>query len=308
MVKESAQYDNYLDKEGRIKDEYKATLDKFTEDGEEFASVLPEIPKSDAELEGNYKHLIVHIQDLDSFKDLCEKLGQYIDTKQTSTYFPLADPNTNFFGDTYEQPITIADTSRMVAKPKRQPQPRTDLSRENRYSLHWQNMPSFNQPQIESYRSITIKIRTEEAYKELQNRLGESYNDKTKAIWHPRKVFPKNFNLRWIQPDRHDLPKYPMYIVSKTRYDSMITSKSFNRMKIPHYIVIEPQEKTQYEEALEKFGLTYAELLVAPFSNHGDGPGRARNWAWDHSIELGATSHWVFDDNIADFYRLHENQ
>ena len=41
MVKESAQYDNYLDKEGRIKDEYKATLDKFTEDGEEFASVLP---------------------------------------------------------------------------------------------------------------------------------------------------------------------------------------------------------------------------------------------------------------------------
>jgi len=196
----------------------------------------------------------------------------------------------------------------MVAKPKRQPQPRTDLSRENRYSLHWQNMPSFNQPQIESYRSITIKIRTEEAYKELQNRLGESYNDKTKAIWHPRKVFPKNFNLRWIQPDRHDLPKYPMYIVSKTRYDSMITSKSFNRMKIPHYIVIEPQEKTQYEEALEKFGLTYAELLVAPFSNHGDGPGRARNWAWDHSIELGATSHWVFDDNIADFYRLHNNQ
>jgi hypothetical protein len=308
MVKESAQYDNYLDKEGRIKDEYKATLDKFTEDGEEFASVLPEIPKSDAELEGNYKHLIVHIQDLDSFKDLCEKLGQYIDTKQTSTYFPLADPNTNFFGDTYEQPITIADTSRMVAKPKRQPQPRTDLSRENRYSLHWQNMPSFNQPQIESYRSITIKIRTEEAYKELQNRLGESYNDKTKAIWHPRKVFPKNFNLRWIQPDRHDLPKYPMYIVSKTRYDSMITSKSFNRMKIPHYIVIEPQEKELYEKALEKFGLTYAELLVAPFSNHGDGPGRARNWAWDHSIELGATSHWVFDDNIADFYRLHNNQ
>ena len=49
-------------------------------------------------------------------------------------------------------------------------------------------------------------------------------------------------------------------------------------------------------------------LLVAPFSNHGDGPGRARNWAWDHSISLGATSHWVFDDNISDFYRLNENK
>ena len=49
-------------------------------------------------------------------------------------------------------------------------------------------------------------------------------------------------------------------------------------------------------------------LLVAPFSNHGDGPGRARNWAWDHSISIGATSHWVLDDNISDFYRLHNNE
>ena len=48
--------------------------------------------------------------------------------------------------------------------------------------------------------------------------------------------------------------------------------------------------------------------MVAPFSNHGDGPGRARNWAWDHSIHLGAKKHWVLDDNISDFYRLHQNQ
>ena len=45
-----------------------------------------------------------------------------------------------------------------------------------------------------------------------------------------------------------------------------------------------------------------------PFSNHGDGPGRARNWCWDHSISLGATRHWVLDDNISRFLRLHENK
>jgi len=100
-----------------------------------------------------------------------------------------------------------------------------------------------------------------------------------------------------------------MYIVSKGRHESMYTSRSLSRMRIPHYIVIEPQDYDDYDSALDVFGIRdYVTLLVAPFSNHGDGPGRARNWAWDHSISIGATSHWVFDDNISDFYRLHENQ
>ena len=104
-------------------------------------------------------------------------------------------------------------------------------------------------------------------------------------------------------------PKYPVYIVSKGRADTMITSRSLTRMKVPHYIIIEPQDEADYEQAKINFGLTdYVTLLVAPFSNHGDGPGRARNWAWDHSISIGADAHWVLDDNISDFYRLHRNE
>lgn len=104
-------------------------------------------------------------------------------------------------------------------------------------------------------------------------------------------------------------PRWPVYIVSKGRSDSMITSRSLSRMKVPHSIVVEPQDYEPYQKALEKFNLLpYASLIVAPFSNHGDGPGRARNFAWDHSISIGAKYHWVMDDNIADFYRLHQNQ
>lgn len=104
-------------------------------------------------------------------------------------------------------------------------------------------------------------------------------------------------------------PRYPVYIVSKGRADSMITSRSLSRMKVPHTIVIEPQDEPAYAAALSKFNLLpYASLLIAPFSNHGLGSGPARNFAWDHSISIGAKSHWVMDDNIADFYRLHENQ
>ena len=104
-------------------------------------------------------------------------------------------------------------------------------------------------------------------------------------------------------------PKHPVYIISKGRSESMLTSRSLARMKVPHYIAIEPQDEDLYEAALDKFNIRpYVTLLIAPFSNHGDGPGRARNWCWDHSIIIGAEKHWVLDDNIADFYRLHKNK
>jgi len=104
-------------------------------------------------------------------------------------------------------------------------------------------------------------------------------------------------------------PRHPIYIVSKNRSDSMFTSRSLSRMKVPHNIVIEPQDFDSYNKALDNFQIRdYVTLLVAPFSNHGDGPGRARNWAWDHAISQNAEYHWVMDDNISDFYRLHKNQ
>lgn len=104
-------------------------------------------------------------------------------------------------------------------------------------------------------------------------------------------------------------PTYPIYIPSKGRHDSMITSKSLTRMKVPHYVVVEPQEVEQYEQALENFNLKeYATVLELPFSNLGLGSYPARNWLWDHSISIGADKHWCVDDNIADFYRLNRNQ
>jgi hypothetical protein len=103
-------------------------------------------------------------------------------------------------------------------------------------------------------------------------------------------------------------PEHPVYIISKGRHESMFTSRSLARMKVPHYIAIEPQDEERYEEALDIFDIRqYVTLLIAPFSNHGDGPGRARNWCWDHSISIGADSHWVLDDNINDFYRYNNN-
>ena len=97
-------------------------------------------------------------------------------------------------------------------------------------------------------------------------------------------------------------PKYPVYIVSKGRAKTGTTRKSLDRMGVPYQIAVEPQDYDDYAAEVGE-----SKLLLLPFSNHGDGPGRARNWVWEHSISQGAKRHWVLDDNIDDFYRLHKN-
>ena len=111
-------------------------------------------------------------------------------------------------------------------------------------------------------------------------------------------------------------PKYPIYIVSKGRWESRLTSKSLERMKVPYYIIVEEQEYEKYINTISK-----EKVLILPpeyqanydvFNDDigkgkGVGPGAARNFAWDHSIDLGEKKHWVLDDNIYDFYRLNRN-
>lgn len=97
-------------------------------------------------------------------------------------------------------------------------------------------------------------------------------------------------------------PEYPIYIISKGRWESRLTSKALERMEVPYHIVIEPQEFDDYAAVIDK-----AKIFTLPFSNLGKGSIPARNWVWEHSIELGAKRHWILDDNIRDFYRLNYN-
>lgn len=111
-------------------------------------------------------------------------------------------------------------------------------------------------------------------------------------------------------------PRYPLYIVSKGRHETRLTSRALHAMGVEHYIVVEDQEHDLYAARID----SSARLLVLdrryqreydPCDELGDskgkGPGPARNFAWEHSIGLGATSHWVMDDNIDGFFRLNRN-
>jgi hypothetical protein len=98
-------------------------------------------------------------------------------------------------------------------------------------------------------------------------------------------------------------PIYPVYIISKDRWESRLTSKALEKMSVPYHIVVEPQEYDQYASVIDP-----ARIFVLPFSNLGQGSIPARNWVWEHAISIGAERHWVLDDNIDNFVRLNRNQ
>lgn len=109
--------------------------------------------------------------------------------------------------------------------------------------------------------------------------------------------------------------KYPIYIVSKGRWDTRQTSKALESMGVPYFIVVEAQEYMNYSSVISP-----EKIIILPQkyldeydtcddlgSTKSKGPGAARNFCWEHSISLGAERHWVMDDNIASFNRLNRN-
>lgn len=86
-------------------------------------------------------------------------------------------------------------------------------------------------------------------------------------------------------------------------------------MGIPHYIIVEENEKKLYEDN------TTANIIVLPTSylseydtcdelgdSKSKGPGAARNFAIDHSSHNGFKRHWVLDDNLDAFHYLNRNE
>lgn len=96
------------------------------------------------------------------------------------------------------------------------------------------------------------------------------------------------------------------------------TSRHLSEQGTKHFVVVEDSEFEQYSAALygslatvlvldDRFKREYETCDDLGLSR-STGPGPARNFAWNYAIDMGAEYHWVMDDNIRGFYRLHENK
>jgi len=110
-------------------------------------------------------------------------------------------------------------------------------------------------------------------------------------------------------------PEYPVYIISKGRWKTRLTSKALERINVPYYIVVEAHERDDYASVIDP-----TKVLILPTEylrdydtcdnmneTLGKGSGAARNFCWDHSLANGFKRHWLMDDNIASFNRLNRN-
>ena len=111
------------------------------------------------------------------------------------------------------------------------------------------------------------------------------------------------------------LPRYPFYIPSKGRWETRMTVKALDSMRVPYLLVIEDQEFDSYASVVDKKKLLILDKSYQKKYDTCDklgltksiGPGAARNFIWDHSIKNGYAWHWVMDDNIARFFRYNKN-
>lgn len=93
--------------------------------------------------------------------------------------------------------------------------------------------------------------------------------------------------------------KYPLYVISKGRFENCLTANFLIKDQVPFTLVVEPQEYDQYRAI-------YPDIIIAtlPFSNLGLGSYPARNWVWEDSIQKGFKKHWILDDNIRGVRKL----
>lgn len=131
------------------------------------------------------------------------------------------------------------------------------------------------------------------------------------------KVLPTTRSMWFPERPKHDLEgmmyvvdepvktKYPIYILSKGRWEQRHTSKTLEEMNVDYKIVVEPQEYEEYSKVISK-----DKILILPdeYLNKDQGGIPCRNFIWEHSVQQGHKSHWIIDDNIEGFFRWNRNK
>lgn len=98
--------------------------------------------------------------------------------------------------------------------------------------------------------------------------------------------------------------RYPIYIISKGRWESRLTSKALEAIDVDYRIVVEPSEYDNYASVISSNKIL---KLPSNFSELKSGGIPVRNWVWEHSLSNGDKRHWILDDNIRAFRRYNND-
>jgi len=179
----------------------------------------------------------------------------------------------------------------------------------------WVGMPEYDHRNLEPWRSIKVHFRNEDDWQAFSRLVEQRLPIGQNSIWYPKAEIGHYADKRYATESKIG-PRYPIYIVSKGRWEKRATSDHLHKMGVSHFIVVEENERDFYLSNVSRSAFV---LVLDPayqrdydtFDELGEtkskGPGPARNFAWNHAIAAGATSHWVMDDNINGFFYFQNN-
>jgi DNA polymerase I-like protein with 3'-5' exonuclease and polymerase domains len=167
----------------------------------------------------------------------------------------------------------------------------------------WKGMPSYEHTDLMPQRTLKIHFRNREDFEAFTRLVDQTVGPNQHAIWYPRLEIRTAADKRFVA-DSAVSPRYPIYIISKGRWESRMTSRALEKINVHYRICVEPQEYEQYAAVIDP-----AKVLRLPedFSKLRQGSIPVRNWVWEHSIAEGHARHWIMDDNIRGFYRFENN-
>lgn len=183
---------------------------------------------------------------------------------------------------------------------------RTSAEKKCSCEPRWLEMPKYVND-IGIFKSFWIELPSRATWDALSRVLRQDTSrhrsgELSTALWYPAR--PKRDLQSMVYSGPEVQPRYPIYIISKGRWESRLTVKALERMRVRYRIVVEPQEVENYAAVLPRENIL---PLPARLSNLGQGGIPARNFVWDHAVRSGAKRHWILDDNIQHFFRRNHN-
>jgi hypothetical protein len=174
-----------------------------------------------------------------------------------------------------------------------------DLSNE-----HYFDLPEFRwSDNLNQRKCFKVDVKTDLEKEILFKSFGVKPTKKTFFYYelnpHPMEGFEYSYSHKIT-------PKYPIYVITKGRWDKTLTIDTLEDMGVDFFICVEPKEIDMY---LGNPKVDPQKVLILPenFSERGEGAVPVRNWVWEHSIQMGFEKHWQLDDNIHWFYRWNNN-
>ena len=186
---------------------------------------------------------------------------------------------------------------------------------EKRWEEIWTNMPLYEEGDAAAIQKIIVHFRTRDDVKKfaaligdqcVTNGTGSKITEQTDSMWFGKleDSYVRPRELLWITEGSWT-PRYPIYIPSVGRWGDPRTSHALQAINVPHYVVVEPAQHDNYAAVLGEDRLL---ILPEDYSLKNTGSIPARNWIWEHSLARGDARHWVIDDNVSGFLRVHRDR